>query len=178
MDRSHLSRSSSTLFQTSFDNITPNKSPAIRKVQKRRVDIKKSEQAAYWAILNTSISVFLYYDLCCYKILKFPTNIPLLITALYYLEWLACIIFMTSAAYDLALHFWPHTFMKPIIVSPAQKRLLKIQDDELGFELEKLNPIQHEPHLPIPAPPFEIQHSFQDDEHSFLRHETSFGFNK
>lgn len=165
MNTSHLSRSSSSIFQASFNSITPKKSPTIQNVQRRRLDIRKSEQAAYWALLNTSISTFLYYDLCYFKIIQFPTEIKLLAGALFYLEWAACILFMTSALYDFVLHFWPHTFMKPIMVSPAHKRLLLIQDDELGFEIERATPLRLEP-AQDPAPPFEIQYSFQEDDSS------------
>lgn len=79
------------------------------------------------------------------------------------IEWLVCAIFTTSACYDFLLHFWPHTFMKPIIVSPTDKRLLGIQEDEFGFQVEEQAPIKFEP-IYDNLPPFEIHYSFEEDE--------------
>lgn len=137
--------------------VTPKSSPIAQNVQKRRLYIEKSERAAYWALFNTSVATLLYYDLCYLKALEDISNI------LVYLEWLVCALFTVSACYDFIIHFWSHTFMRPISVTPHDKRLLGIQEDEFGFRIEE--PIVTKPE-PIydSIPPFEIHHSFEEDD--------------
>lgn len=53
--------------------------------------------------------------------------------------------------------------MKPIVVSPAEKKLLGIQDDEFGFTVEEPTPTKFEP-VHDNLPPFEIHYSFEEDE--------------
>lgn len=137
--------------------ISPKKSPTALNVQKRRQDIEKSERAAYWALFNTSIAVMLYYDLCYLKVLE---SISIL---LIYFEWPVCVLFTASACYDFCVHFWPHTFMKPIIVTPHDKRLLGIKEDEFGFKVEEQTPTKIEP-IYDRLPPFEIHHSFEEED--------------
>lgn len=43
------------------------------------------------------------------------------------------ILFAINAMYDFALHAWLRFWMKPIIITKDQRRLLKISDDECGF---------------------------------------------
>lgn len=136
--------------------VTPKKSPTAESVQKRRRDIEKSERAAYWALFNTSVAILLYYDLCYLQVLG---EISIFI----YLEWLICALFIMSACYDFIIHFWPHTFMKPIVVTPHDKKLLGIQEDEFGFKVEEPTPVKFEP-IYDSLPPFEIHYSFEEDE--------------
>uniref|UniRef100_A0A6G1SHE7 Transmembrane protein 209 n=1 Tax=Aceria tosichella TaxID=561515 RepID=A0A6G1SHE7_9ACAR len=148
MDTSDLIRSK---------GVTPKKSPTAENVQRRRLDIEKSELAAYWALFNTSVAILLYYDLCYLRILE---NFS---TVLMYIEWVICSLFTASACYDFYIHFWPHTFMRPIVVSPQDKRLLGIQEDEFGFKVAE--PAQVKTELTYDSfPPFEIHHSFEEDE--------------
>lgn len=137
--------------------VTPKKNTTADDVQRRRLDIAKSEIAAYWALFNTSVAILLYYDLCCLRVLE---DISIL---LIYLEWIVCSLFTASACYDFYIHFWPHTFMRPIVVSPHDKKLLGIQEDEFGFRLA--DPPQVKQELTYDSfPPFEINHSFVEDE--------------
>lgn len=136
--------------------MTPKKSPTTESVQKRRREIHRSEKSAYWAILNTSIALLLYYDLCYLKVLY---NISILLA---YLEWFVCALFTISACYDFVIHFWPYTFMKPIIVNPIEKRLLGITEDEFGFKIQE--PTQESFEQVYNLPPFEIQNLFEEDE--------------
>lgn len=53
--------------------------------------------------------------------------------------------------------------MKPIVVSPIERKLLGIQEDEFGFEVEDLKPVKQEP-IYDDLPPFEIHYSFEEDE--------------
>lgn len=137
--------------------ISPKKSPSTERIQNRRRHREKSERAAYWAIFNTSVALLLYYDLCYIHVLG---------GLLVHLEWLICAIFTVSACYDFIIHFWSYTFMKPIVVSPAEKRLLGITEEELGFKIEDPPVPKSEPVFDS-LPPFEIQHSFyeEDDNH-------------
>lgn len=137
--------------------VSPKKSPTTASVQKRRKDLERSEKAAYWALLNTFVALTLYYDLCYLKILE---GFHILIS---YLGWFVCAIFTASACYDYLVHFWPHTFMKPIVVSPVEKKLLGIREDEFGFKVEELPPVKFEP-IYDNLPPFEIHYSFEEDE--------------
>lgn len=137
--------------------VTPNKSPTAENVQRRRRDIERSEKAAYWALFNTSVALLLYYDLCYIQVLE-EFSILLI-----YFEWLICTLFTTSALYDFLVHFWPHTFMKPIVVTPHDKRLLGIQEDELGFKVEEPAPVKFEP-VHDNLPPYEIHYSFEEEE--------------
>lgn len=137
--------------------VTPKNSPTAEHVLKRRLDIEKSERAAYWALFNTSVGTLLYYDLCYLKVFE---NISIVLV---YLEWLVCGLFITSACYDFYIHFWPHTFMRPIAVSPYDKKLLGIQEDEFGFKIEEPTITKTEPTYDS-FPPFEIHHSFEEDE--------------
>lgn len=150
------SRTSSNIYYRGA-GITPKNSPTAENVQKRRLDIEKSERAAYWALFNTSVAILLYYDLCYLKVLE---DISALLT---YLEWLVCALFTTSACYDFYIHFWPHTFMRPIIVSPYDKRLLGIQEDEFGFRVEQPQQVKMEQTYDS-FPPFEIHNSFEEDD--------------
>lgn len=119
------SRSPSSLYYRPV-RVTPKKSPTTESVQRRRRDLDRSERAAYWALLNTAFALLLYYDLCYLKILS---GLSILVN---FIEWVGCAIFTTSACYDYMVHFWPQTFMKPIVVSPIEKRLLGIHEDEVG----------------------------------------------
>lgn len=74
-----------------------------------------------------------------------------------------CVIFLASAYYDYMVHFWPHTFMKPIVVNPIEMKLLGIQEDEFGFKVEEPIPEKKQP-IYDDLPPFEIYHSFEEDE--------------
>lgn len=136
--------------------VSPKKSPTTESVQKRRRDIKKSERAAYWALFNSSFAVLLYYDLNWLRLLS---SYIILI----YLEWLACAVFTMSAIYDFAVHFWPHTFMKPIVINSLETKLLGIQEDEFGFKIEDSQPPKIEPPYDN-MPPFEISYSFEEDD--------------
>jgi len=137
--------------------ISPRKSPTAENVQKRRQDIEKSERAAYWALFNTSVATLLYYDLYYVRALEDFT------IGLIYLEWIVCGLFATSAFYDFCIHFWPHTFMKPIIITPQDKRLLGIKEEEFGFKVvEQAQPVKEQVYDSLPA--FEIHHSFEEDE--------------
>jgi hypothetical protein len=148
MDTSDLIRST---------GVTPKKSPTAENVQRRRLDIKKSEMAAYWALFNTSVAMLLYYDLCYLRVLQDISVI------LIYIEWVVCSLFTASACYDFYIHFWPHTFMRTIVVSPHDKRLLGIQEDEFGFKVEEPREVKQE--LTFNSfPPFEIHNSFEEDE--------------
>lgn len=149
------SRSPSSLYHRT-SGVTPKKSPTTESVQKRRREIHRSEKSAYWAILNTSIALLLYYDLCYLKVLY---NISILLA---YLEWFVCALFTISACYDFVIHFWPYTFMKPIIVNPIEKRLLGITEDEFGFKIQE--PTQESFEQVYNLPPFEIQNLFEEDE--------------
>lgn len=136
--------------------ITPKNSPTAEHVQKRRLDIEKSERAAYWALFNTSVAMLLYYDLCYLRVFE-DLSVVLL-----YFEWLVCGLFTMSACYDFIIHFWPHTFMRPIPVTPHDKRLFGIQEDEFGFKIEETIVPKVEPTYDS-FPPFEIHHSFEED---------------
>lgn len=137
--------------------VTPKNSPIAQNVQKRRLDIEKSERAAYWALFNTSVATLLYYDLC------YLGTIGEISVLLVYLEWLICGLFTISACYDFLIHFWSHTFMRPIPVTPHDKRLLGIQEDELGFRVEEPTITKLEPTYDS-IPPFEIHQSFEEDD--------------
>lgn len=150
------SRSPSSLYYRT-SRVTPKKSPTTESVQKRRRDLENSEKAAFWALFNTSVALLLYYDLCYIKVLS---DVSILLT---YLEWLFCVLFTTSACYDFIIHFWPHIFMKPIVVSPIEKKLLGIQEDEFGFRIEESPAVRVEPIFDN-LPPFEIHYSFEEDE--------------
>lgn len=150
------SRSPSILYYRSR-GVTPKKSPATESVQKRRQEIENSERAAYWALFNTSIAILLYYDLCYFKVLEEFSSL------LIYLEWIICALFTASACYDFIIHFWPHTFMKPLVVTSDDKQLLGIHEDEFGFRIEEPTPIKFEP-VHECLPPFEIHYSFEEDE--------------
>lgn len=133
--------------------VSPKKSPSTESVLKRRHDIKKSEQSAYWAIFNTSIASLLYYDLICLQTFG----------GWAYIEWAACAMFTASACYDFIVHFWPYTFMKPILVSPAEKKLLGIKEEEFGFKVEEAVIPKFEPQ-PDNLIPFEIQQLNREEE--------------
>lgn len=135
--------------------VTPKKSPTTENVIRRRKDLEKSERAAYWALLNTCFASILYYDL---YYLNFLCDQSVFINIL---EWTACSIFTISACYDYIVHFWSQLFMKPILINPVERRLLGIQDDEVGFQVEDTKPRKYEP-IYDDLPPFEIQHSFED----------------
>lgn len=137
--------------------ISPKRSPSTERVLKRRRDIEKSESAAYWAIGNTLGASFLYYDLCYIQLLA---DISILLV---YLEWLACFMLISSALYDLLIHFWSHTFMKPIVVSPAERKLLGIHEDEFGFRVEETPKQKFEPVFDN-LPPFEIQNLYEEEK--------------
>lgn len=151
--------------------VTPKKSPAAENVQRRRLDIQNSDLAAYWALFNTAVAMLLYYDLCYLRVLE---DLSIL---LIYIEWIVCSLFTASACYDYYIHFWPHTFMRPIVLSPTDKELLGIQDDEMGFKISEPQQVKQE--LTYDSfPPFEIHHSFEEDDkivtppkrvYSFLR---------
>lgn len=53
--------------------------------------------------------------------------------------------------------------MSPIVVSPIEKRLLGIQEDEFGFRVEESPPVKFEP-IYDNLPPFEIHYSFEGEE--------------
>lgn len=136
--------------------VTPKKSPAAKLVLTRRLDIEKSELAAYWALFNTSVAILLYYDLCYLKVLK---DISILLV---YLEWVICSLFTASACYDFYIHFWPHTLMRPIVVSEHDKRLLGIQEGEFGFKITEAPRVK--PEITHDSfPPFEIQNVSDED---------------
>lgn len=151
------SRSPSSLYhRDTSSRVTPKKSPTTESVQKRRREIYQSEKSAYWAILNASLAALVYYDLCYLKVIY---NISSLLT---YLEWFICALFIASACYDFFVHLWPHTFMKPIMVNPIEKRLLGITEDEFGFKIQE--PLQESFEQVYNLPPFEIQNLFEEDE--------------
>lgn len=149
--------SSSLLYRGGASRLTPKKSPIIESVQKRRRVIENSERAAYWAIFNTSIALLLYYDLFYIRYLQSISSI------LAHFECIICLVFTASACYDFVIHFWPHTFMKPIIVNPLEKRLLGIREDEFGFKVEESKPVKLEP-IYDNLPPFEIHPSFEETD--------------
>lgn len=137
--------------------VTPKNSPTAENVQRRRLDIEKSEFAAYWALFNTSVALLLYYDLCYLRILESIAY------GLTYLEWVICGSFTISACYDFMIHFWPHTLMRPISVTPYDKKLFGIKEDEFGFKIEEPVQTKIEP-THESFPPFEIHHSFEEDD--------------
>lgn len=53
--------------------------------------------------------------------------------------------------------------MRPIVISPAEKKLEGIREDELGFKVEETPPPKFEP-VPDTLPPFEINYSFEESE--------------
>ena len=53
--------------------------------------------------------------------------------------------------------------MKPIVITPDDKRLLGIQEDEFGFRVEEPTPVKFEP-IYDNLPPYEIHYSFEEDE--------------
>lgn len=129
----------------------------LEAVQKRRREVVRSEKAAYWALFNTSIALISYYDLCYLKVLS---DISVYLTVF---EWLLCALFTTTACYDFIIHFWAHTVMRPIVISPSEKRLLGIHDDEFGFKIQESPPVNKEP-IYDNLPPYEIHYSFEEDE--------------
>lgn len=150
------SRSPSTMYYRNV-RVTPKKSPTTESVQKRRKYLEKSEKAAYWALFNTLVALIIYYDLCYMKTLS---NLSIFLT---FLEWIICAIFTASACYDYMIHFWPQTFMKPIVVTPIERRLLGIQEDEFGFKVEQAKGVKQEP-IYNDLPPFEIHYSFEEND--------------
>lgn len=139
--------------------ITPKKSPNTNNVQKRRKEIEKSEKAAYWALFNSLVALFLYYDICYLKILGSRSAV------LTCIEWLICILFATSACYDFVIHFWPYTLMRPIVISPTERRLLGVEEDEFGFKVQEPIPVETK-QIYDSSPPFEIHYSFEEADQS------------
>lgn len=149
-----ISRSPSSSYHHN-SRISPKKSPTTDSVQRRRQQIKKSEKAAFWALFNSLFALILYYEICYIKTLAEISSL------LVYVEWSVCIVFATSACYDFIVHFWPYTFMRPIVINQADKKLLGIKEDEFGFQIQQDTPVKQE--LTCQSfPPFEIHYSFEE----------------
>lgn len=149
-----ISRTSSSSYLHN-SRISPKKSPTTDSVQRRRQQIRKSEKAAFWALFNSLFALLLYYEITYFKILV-NLSWPLV-----YVEWFVCVIFATSACYDFIIHFWPYTFMRPIVINQADKKLLGIKEDEFGFQVQEVTPVKREqPYQTLP--PFEIHYSFEE----------------
>ncbi|RWS27596.1 transmembrane protein 209-like protein, partial [Leptotrombidium deliense] len=104
----------------------------MNKVMERKQKIYDSRNAFLWGLINLFFALLFTMDICNGFMFNYFTSYSIVLLVKL-IESVVTLIFTLNAVYDFALYSWPYCWMKPIEVTPEQKKLFAIKDNELGF---------------------------------------------
>ncbi|XP_054724531.1 transmembrane protein 209-like [Uloborus diversus] len=110
-------------------------SPVCRAILRRKYFMTRSKSSLSWSFFNFLLACLLIVEL---KNELIVSHMESYMSVVWYTELIIIVILTLNASVAFVFYIWS-VFSKPMPISPAQKKLFRINDNDLGFEVKKNN---------------------------------------
>lgn len=125
-----------------------NRSSLLDRTLRRKQDLRQSQWALPWALVNVIFAGIVYWDMCQGYI---ADHFELSDRMVWYCELFLLIVFVLNSVVDVLTYLKPTLWSSAIELTPKQKQLLAVNDSDIGFSVSS-SPAVPPPHFPSLTP--------------------------